>query len=399
MNRGFRNICNEEKLGVIHVALNPQTGPWSVMRDLALAQARSGIYGKVAIGVIYDVSWPARYRDEALASGLPFFSFETPKLFGTASFLLQRVIRAPIEDWVKDVAENGWLENVVVHFHNAWMSGVFLPLKDSTSTGIRVVVTVHGVNAFLRGKPIRFALHKWMAGRLLKYPVCLTSVDHANLKRAESEFGLPPRLFTVIPNGVTSSVQRGCHYQHEGGGDRLTLAHVGSITPQKGWRVTAEAVVEAAAAGCLCRLVIAGTGPEEEQAKAFATANRGCIEFRGHVVNPRDTLMPKVDVLCLLSDHEGLPMSIIEAMSVGLPVIATDVGGVSEAVSHEVTGYLIPKSRDALVNLIVKLSSDRQTLGRLSQQALRVFSERFEIIRIVERFNDVYRDAFQTNYV
>jgi hypothetical protein len=56
-------------------------------------------------------------------------------------------------------------------------------------------------------------------------------------------------------------------------------------------------------------------------------------------------VMPDLDVLCLMSQWEGLPMSIVEAMSVGLPVVATDVGGVSEAVRPGETGLLVPRCR------------------------------------------------------
>ena len=56
-------------------------------------------------------------------------------------------------------------------------------------------------------------------------------------------------------------------------------------------------------------------------------------------------LLHKSDLFVLISDWEGLPLSILEAMRCGLPIIASDVGGVKEAVVHSENGYLIPKVR------------------------------------------------------
>ncbi|MGE9269978.1 MAG: glycosyltransferase family 4 protein [Verrucomicrobiales bacterium] len=389
MNDEFRGSAEIPRLGIIHVALNPLTGPWSVMRDLAIAQSKTAGQVVVALGVIHDRSWPENYRDEAAEMVIPVFLDHTPKLFGTGSFLFQRVRRPAIEKWIKDLAVEYSLKRVVVHFHNAWMSGVFLPLPRFDGIEIRAVVTIHGVNAFLRDKPVRLVLHRWMARRLLTYGAKLTSVDRSNLVRAESELHLPASGFVVVPNGVEGTDLR-VRRVGAGGDSSIVFAHIGSISTQKGWRVAAEAIVLAHASGASCKLVIAGTGPEESDARQYAEDHPDCIEFLGYVSKPRENLMPSVDLLVLLSDHEGLPMSIIEAMSVGLPVIATDVGGVSEAVEDGKTGFLIPKSAEVLAERINGICSHPQLLSQLSTRALEVFESRFEISNIVEAYDEVY---------
>ena len=173
------------KAAVLHVALNPVTGPWSVMRDLALAQAASGRYSAVGIGVITSKDWPSQYDNELKQSGLPAYRASTIKAFGTAQFFWQRFQRPPIRDWVGDLMLKSGAKRAVIHFHNAWMSGVFLPLRDSPPSQIKIVATFHGVNAMLEGKPIRRCLHRWMAARLPRFGVWLTSVDHGNLPLAE----------------------------------------------------------------------------------------------------------------------------------------------------------------------------------------------------------------------
>lgn len=196
-----------QRPAVLHVALNPLTGPWSVMRDLAMAQAASGRYGAVGIGVIAPKDWPAQYAEELRQTGLPAYRSSTLKTFGTAQFIWQRFQRPPIGDWADDLRSNSGAERVVVHFHNAWMSGVFLPLRKSISGEIRTVATFHGVNAQLDSRRFRHALHRWMAARLPRHDARLTSVDRSNLPLAEKSSACVricsrsfPMAWWTIPN-------------------------------------------------------------------------------------------------------------------------------------------------------------------------------------------------------
>lgn len=61
------------RLAILHIALQPLTGPWSVMRELAKAQSRSSVYAGVGVGVIADHTWPALYRIELERSDYHYF--------------------------------------------------------------------------------------------------------------------------------------------------------------------------------------------------------------------------------------------------------------------------------------------------------------------------------------
>jgi glycosyltransferase involved in cell wall biosynthesis len=376
------------QFAVLHVALNPVTGPWSVMRDLAVAQAKSGLYGAVGLGVITPKDWPSQYAEELRQTGLPAYRANTIKAFGTAQFLWQRLQRPPIKNWVNDLMFKSGAKRAVVHFHNAWMSGVFLPLRESSSGQIKTVATFHGVNAMLEGKPVRHFLHRWMAARLPCYGAWLTSVDRGNLVLAEKILGLRPDLFTVIPNGVADDpTLRATAWNGEG---EFRVGHVGSITERKGWRIGAEAVLRLAAEGKRVRYIIAGNGPEAGQAEALGREHPEVIEYLGHVPQPRRNLLPKLHALSVMSAHEGLPMTIIEALSVGLPVLATSVGGIPEAVQDGVNGRLIPRNVEALTKSILRLYNNPAEQVRFCTESRRVFCEKFEISKMVELYDAVY---------
>ncbi len=378
------------KTAVLHVALNPVTGPWSVMRDLALAQAASGRYGAVGLAVITSKDWPPQYHEELMQTRLPAYRASTIKAIGTAQFLWQRFQRPRIKNWVDDLMLKSNAKRAVVHFHNAWMSGVFLPLRESSSGQIRTVATFHGVNAMLEGKPFRRFLHRWMAARLTRYGTRLTSVDRGNLVLAENVLGLRPHLFTVVPNGVADDrAARAAAWNGEG---EFRVGHVGSITERKGWRMGAEAVLQLAAEGRRVRYVIAGNGPDVGQVEALAKEHPDVIEYLGHVPQPRRNLLPKLHALSVMSAHEGLPMSIIEALSVGLPILATSVGGIPEAVQDGVNGRLIPRNVEALAKSILRLYDHPAEQAGLGNESRRVFCEKFQIGRMVELYHAVYTE-------
>jgi glycosyltransferase involved in cell wall biosynthesis len=374
---------------VLHVALNPVTGPWSVMRDLAVAQSKSGRYAAVGIGIVHSRKWPANYNKELHGLGLPFFKESTLESFGTAQFIWQRIYRPPVGTWAQELARQSDAGRVTVHFHNAWMSGVFLPLHPSPACPTRCVATFHGVNAQLNGQPLRHMLHRWMAARLRYFGVRLTSVDASNLPLAERILGLSPSQFTVIANGVVSDPEsKGAIWNGEGD---FTVGHIGSITERKGWRIAADAVLQLRAKGLKIRLLIAGAGSEEEQARLKAQTSGGSIEFLGHVSQPRKNLLPRLHALSVMSRHEGLPMTIIEAMAAGIPVVATAVGGIPEAVADGLNGVLIPRSVEALAASLRRWHQSPELWNILSSGTRERFVRQFEISHILRQYDAVYQ--------
>lgn len=381
-------MSDSTKISVLHVALNPVTGPWSVMRDLAVAQSKSSLYGAVGFGIIHSKNWPAQYDRELKELGLPFFKTGTVEAFGTAQFAWQRLQKPPVGRWAQELAGRSGADQMIVHFHNAWMSGVFLPLQPQPKCPTRCVATVHGVNAQLEGRPVRHWLHRRMAARLPRFGARLTSVDASNLPLAQKLLGLSPELFTVIPNGVAEgAASNGAAWN--GTGD-FVVGHIGSITERKGWHLAAEAVMRLRAEGLKVRLLIAGAGDEAEKAAALAKTSDGGIEFLGHVSQPRKNLLPRLHALSVMSQHEGLPMTIIEAMAAGVPVAATAVGGIPEAVTNGKNGFLIPRTVEDLSKALREMYVSPETWLALSRETRQRFLAQFEISRIVSAYHQVY---------
>jgi glycosyltransferase involved in cell wall biosynthesis len=163
------------------------------------------------------------------------------------------------------------------------------------------------------------------------------------------------------------------------------------MMPQKGWRILVDAAQTLRQKGCDICVVLAGRGEDASEAQKLAESSGGWLQFKGFVANPRETLMTRLDALVLMSEQEGLPMAILEALSLGLPVVATPVGGVSEAVTDGENGFLVARSVTALAGALERLITSPELQKKMSAAARQSFERKFEIRGVVEKYDRFYQ--------
>jgi glycosyltransferase involved in cell wall biosynthesis len=102
-------------------------------------------------------------------------------------------------------------------------------------------------------------------------------------------------------------------------------------------------------------------------------------------------VLAAADLFVLSSRQEGLPVALMEALALGLPVVATAVGGVPEAVTDGVEGRLVPPARpDELADAITEVVTDADVRARYAEAATRRAAE-FDVARVVRRYEECYR--------
>jgi glycosyltransferase involved in cell wall biosynthesis len=246
--------------------------------------------------------------------------------------------------------------------------------------------TVHGW-AFKAHTGLASNAYLW-ADRLMS-PLTTTTICVAHGERSA---GLQARTCradrtVVIYNGVPLDVpRRGAHT------GPATLLSVGRLRAPKDFvtLVRAMAALEPGAA----RLRIAGDGPDRPALEA--EIDRLGLTERVELLGTRDDvpeLLAGSDVFVLASDSEGLPMSVLEAMAAGLPVVASAVGGIPELVRDGETGTLVrPGDSAVLARAIERIVSDPVLRDRLGEAGRHRVEQEFSLERFEREHLELYRN-------
>lgn len=138
------------------------------------------------------------------------------------------------------------------------------------------------------------------------------------------------------------------------------------------------------------KIAIAGTGSLEEHIKKMAMQYNlmGNIDFLGFMSNPIK-LLSDTKVMIMTSKFEGLPMTVLEAMALGVPVISTPVDGLKEVISNGFNGYL--ETEDSrLVHRLIDVINDTELRGRLSQNCIWKFDDMNNMVEYKKRIYSAY---------
>ncbi|MCH8285447.1 glycosyltransferase family 4 protein [candidate division KSB1 bacterium] len=119
-----------------------------------------------------------------------------------------------------------------------------------------------------------------------------------------------------------------------------------------------------------------------------------CMKLQGFVFPPTK-IFSTIDLFLMPSQRigESCPMVILEAMAAGVPVIATEVGGIPEIVEHGVTGYLIPpKDPQAIADAVEHVINNPEEVKKIVENARRTVKERFDFRENARQFVKIYQE-------
>ena len=252
---------------------------------------------------------------------------------------------------------------------------------------IPVIFTAHGW-AFTEGVPRPQRSVYALAERVMS-PLAdrIITVSEYDRKMALQKRIAPPSKITRIHTGVHGCTRR----PRPSPAAAVRIVMIGRFTAQKDHASLLHALGQLAQLNWTLDLV--GDGPL--QAQAIALAGSLGIGERVRFLGARDDVcevLYEANICALISYWEGLPRSVLEAMSVGLPVVASDVGGVSEAVREGDTGFLVPRKDVRLLTerlgLLITRADLRHALGTLGRQR---FDEEFRFDLMFGRTAALYQ--------
>jgi glycosyltransferase involved in cell wall biosynthesis len=204
--------------------------------------------------------------------------------------------------------------------------------------------------------------------------------------------GIPPDRLEQISNGVdTGRFTVRARHPHPG---QKMITCIGRLDGFKGVDHLLEAFRQVIAGGADARLTIIGTGPDEEKLKRLvaALALEDKVLFKGRCENVLQELS-ETDFFVLPSLSEGMSNVLLEAMSCGLPVIATAVGGAIDMIRNGINGILVPPGdRAALSRALIDLLADEPAARSLGREARKTVEERYALSHTADCYRRLYRE-------
>lgn len=234
----------------------------------------------------------------------------------------------------------------------------------------------------------------------LRWNDAYVSNSQAGADSAASWLGLDPDQIRVVYDGIPpvdnpiDNDRMQIRSNLGISGDCPILICVANFRPMKGHRVLLKAFESVSRIVLDAHLLLVGVDHMngEIQRTASDLSSRDRIHFLGLRHDVQD-LLTVADLFVLASDWEGLPISMLEAMRAALPIVATKVSGIPEAIRSGSEGWLVPP-RDpvALTSAIMTLLEDREAAERIGRAARKRLIEKFTIDRTAEQLTEIYSE-------
>ena len=285
----------------------------------------------------------------------------------------------------------------LLHLHHVWpASDRYLPSLAEAAGVPHLVLTEHIV-----GQP-HSAGQKLLKRRELARADAVTAVAGAVADSLVADYGVPRERIRVVPNGADPPAEG-----EEGEAARRMRQNLGAsairplwvcaarLEEQKGHAVLIEALAEVKRRGLDFVVALAGEG-SLRAALERSVAERGLadhVRFLG-MVEEIGPLLSAADAVVMPSRWEGLPLTLLEALARGRPVVASAVGGIPEVIEDRVSGRLVPAGDVAALTEALEWLHRRADLAAaLGREGAARVRESFTWERVVQAFEEVYDEV------
>jgi glycosyltransferase involved in cell wall biosynthesis/GT2 family glycosyltransferase len=226
-------------------------------------------------------------------------------------------------------------------------------------------------------------------------------VSQANKQLLVEDYRVNPYRLKLILNGVdvnrfafSASGRRAIRQSLGIGPEQTLIGTVARFNFQKGHQYTVEAIPSILKSCPQARFLFVGEGPTQARLadRVRQLGLQPYVTFAGAREDIPE-ILSALDIFLLTSLYEGLPLSILEAMAVGLPVVATSVSGTPEAVTEQHTGLLIPpEDSQAVASAVVRLVKDPESRRRMGANGRKLVHRRFDKSLMVGQVEHIYQN-------
>ncbi|HPF38600.1 MAG TPA: glycosyltransferase family 4 protein [Phycisphaerae bacterium] len=264
-----------------------------------------------------------------------------------------------------------------------------------------IVGAAYAIGAFRRERR-RFS-DPLLDSTCARLPTDFIAVCRAAGEDWQMRLGIDPTHIHVIHTGVDTAPRmdraavQAFRDAHGANDETPLVLTVARLSYEKGIDTLIEAAARMKSRGVSFRWVIVGDGADRAQVERTISAAGLADEVRLAGFMPDVwPAMAATDVICIPSKCEAFPVVMLEAMAVSRPIVATRVGGIPEAIEHDVNGLLVePEAPDAMATAIASLLRDPGHAAMLGIRARQTVCDRFDAAKVAQQYVDTYRRLTQ----
>jgi len=366
-------------------------------------------------GPTYNATFLTRFLDDEfetlLVGGLPEpderDSLHILEQYGVKPLLIPEMQRLP--NWKSDKAAYKRIKEIIeefkpdiVHTHAAKAGA--LGRRAAKAAGVKVIVhTFHGHVFHSYFGSLKTKLFQFIERRLAKYSTGIIAISDLQKKELSDTYKIcSPDKIKVIPLGFDlepfqekrlserNRIREKYHLQE----NEVAVAIVGRLAPIKNHTLFLDVVETLAKKGMTARYFIVGDGSEREgiegRVSELQTKFNTSIELTSWITDIAE-FNAGMDIICLTSNNEGTPVSLIEAQACSIPIISTDVGGVRDIVLDGETGYIVEKNNALkFAEKLEILISQKEIREKMSQNGWTHVRDKFHYHRLTSDMKNYY---------
>lgn len=271
----------------------------------------------------------------------------------------------------------------IIHTH---LSSFFYMLPYAIMFRIKIIHTEH-TRAIFESSGFRRSILKYCYQKRIGIPVAISNL----LKREISEvYNLNSDLIEIVFNPVNIKKFTNESIQKYKNNQKIVFINVARFVEPKNHLELIKAFKEVNNYNKDTKLLLLGDGPLrnviERRINEFELENT--IELKGNVQNV-DYYLGTSDIFVLPSKYEGLPLTILEAMAAGLPIIATSVGGVPDIVKDN--GVLVdPGNHERLVSTMIELANNKKLRLKMGELSIKEV-QKYDISKVTIKYEELYK--------
>ena len=344
---------------------------------------------------IHFITYKQPVRLENLNSKLHFHEVNVP----TYDLFKYQPYELALSSKVVDIVKNYKIDLLHVHYAIPHAFAAYMAKKMLEDEGVFIpmITTLHGTDITLVGshpfykKAVQFSINN------SEY---VTAVSQSLKEDTERLFKIKKEI-KVISNFIDSEKYSSRTVPCDNGflnkENQTIITHISNFRPLKRV-IDVIKIYEKIHLKFNSKLLMVGDGPDKEKAKRYCRSNglENAVMFLGNS-NEIDEILCFSDLFLLPSEQESFGLSALEAMVHKVPVICSDVGGLSEVVEDGFSGYLCPLGDiDAMAEKAIHILEDKDRHQQFRQNAFEV-SKKFDINSIIKNYESVYEEALKSS--